>query len=243
MKNRIVLVFFIIMHALSCTSNEDIGANDLTEKIEENVLDMIFQADNAAPCSIEENIVMMAADSGNYEVVIDYLKNGGDPMLECECEKKSHYDCTNTRLSSYMQVCDSIGYVKYYLNLEIADEIKNEFFDYYLILGSDEMAQYLISIGAQLTDHYICFPTTLPRITKAVELGYDINSQDSKNGWTLLMQFAFCENEDYVDCKLEGIEYLISEGALLDLKNNEGKTALDIATNEKIKTYLESLEN
>jgi ankyrin repeat protein len=237
---KIIGTFMICLS--SCLTDSENTSNHLQQEIEDGVLENLFQTDRS-PCSDEENIIMMAVDTGNYGVVMKYLKNGGDPILECECNKNSHYDCTYTRLSFYMEDCDSIEYVKYYLSLDIPQSVKDEFFHHYLVLENDVMTDYMIEIGAHLDDHYICFPTTLPRITKAIELGYDINSQDSKNGWTLLMQFAFCENEEYVDCKIEGIEYLISQSARLDIKNKEGKTALDIATNEKIKAYLMSLED
>lgn len=226
----------------SCLTDSENTSNHLQQEIEDGVLENLFQTDRS-PCSDEEFAIMTAAETGNYDVVMEYLKDGGNPMLECEDKHSSTLGYVGKRLYSEMQACDSIEYVKYYLSLEITDEIKADFLHYYLVLEKYEMAQYVISRGAYMMDYYGCFPTTLPRIKKALELGYDINLQDSKNGWTLLMQFAFCGNEEYIDCKIEGIEYLISQGARLDIKNNEGKTVLDIATNEKIKTCLESIEN
>jgi ankyrin repeat protein len=240
MKIKHLFLLLVLASFVSCLSDSENNSNDLKRKIEEGVLNMLFQTDR--PCSEEENAIMIAVDSGNYEVVMDYLQNGGDPMLECKCNKNSHYGCTYTRLYSYMEHCDTVEYVKYYLSLDISDEIKNDFLLHYLVLKKDEMASHLISIGALLEDNYFCFDTSLPLIKKAIDLGYDINSRDPDSGWTLLMEFAFCETEEYVDCKIEGIAYLISEGALLDLKDNDGKTALDIATNEEIKAYLMSLE-
>lgn len=243
MNRKIILIVFVIINVSSCASNQERDSNNLTQKIEEGVLDMIFQMDEVPLCTDEENTVMMAADSGNYEVVMAYLKNGGDPMLECKCEKKSNDNCSYPELSLYMLDCDSIRYVKYYLSLNITNKIKNDFFDYYLAIGNDEMSEYLISIGALMTNNYGCFPNSLPRISKAIELGYDINLQDPKNGWTVLMQFAFTSDPEEVDCKVEGIKYLISQGARLDIKNHDGQTALDLATDEKIKAYLMSFED
>ncbi len=69
-----------------------------------------------------------------------------------------------------------------------------------------------------------------------VEFGADINAVDT-DGWTPLMYGAV--NNDVKVC-----EWLISKGAKLTIKNNEGQSALAIATKynkSKTKIYLENL--
>lgn len=233
----------LIVSLITCKTNVESDTHDLQQELEEGVLDMIFQTDNVAPCSTEENIIMMAADTGNYEVVIDYLKNGGDPMLECECDKKTHYDCTSTRLSSYMKVCDSIRYVKYYLGLDIEPFLRNDFLQFFIMKDKNELVKYSLSIGAQLPEVYNNCTDCLDFFTKAGELGYDFNVQDPETGNTILMNLSFCYGCEDVTGQLETMEYFVSEGVNIHLKNIEGKTALDLATNEKIKAYLMSLED
>ncbi len=59
----------------------------------------------------------------------------------------------------------------------------------------------------------------------------DINCQDNE-GWTPLHAAASCGNLDIV-------KYLLSRGAIVDVCNNEGELAIDIAEGEEIVAYLE----
>ncbi|MFT5819849.1 MAG: ankyrin repeat protein [Crocinitomix sp.] len=239
MKRKFIILLSILIHVQSCTSNQD--SNDLKQKIEEEILKNLFQTDRPL-CSEEENAIMVAADTGNYAIVMDYLKNGGDPMLECEGIQGSYSGNKYHKMSSYMNSCDSLEKVKYYLTLDVSKELKDEYLHHYLVLENDEMVQYLISIGAHF-DHYLfCFPQGLPRFKKAAELGYNLDWQDPDTGNNLFMNYAWCENEKDAEANIIVLKYLVSEGTRTDLKNIEGKTALDLATNEKIKAYLMSLE-
>ena len=64
-----------------------------------------------------------------------------------------------------------------------------------------------------------------------VENGTDINAKDSDWGYTALIYAA-----EYVN--LEIVQFLIESGADVNIKNNDGKTALDLAETEEIKEVL-----
>ncbi|MFT5819847.1 MAG: ankyrin repeat protein [Crocinitomix sp.] len=240
---RLKTTYSILLIALicSCSTEQENNTNNLQQDIEENVLDMLFQTDRPS-CSDEEYAIMEAADTGNYEVVMQYLKNGGDPMLECEDKHSSPLGYLGDYLSIYMKSCDSMEYVKYYLSLDITQDVKNDFFFSYLILENYEMTTYLVDIGGRFPNTMYCFPDALPRFKKAAELGYDLDWQDPETGNSLFMNYAWCESEKDTDGNIEVLKYLVSQAVQKDLKNNEGKTAIDLATNEKIKAYLQGLE-
>ena len=58
----------------------------------------------------------------------------------------------------------------------------------------------------------------------------NVNSKDD-DGWTALMRASW---RGYSEI----LQYLIEIGADINIKNNDGKTALDLADNEEIKEIL-----
>ncbi|MCC7453464.1 MAG: ankyrin repeat domain-containing protein [Crocinitomix sp.] len=242
MNRKIIFIVLVIINVSSCASNQERDSNNLTQKIEEGVFDKLFNGDRT-PCTEEEFAIMAALDTGNYEVVMDYLKNGGNPMLACEDERSSPLGYMANHLSTYMKSCDSMEYVKYYLTLDIPDEERNDFLQFYIMLENQEMVLYLVELGAYLPDVYNNCTDCIDFFKQAGDMGYDFNRQNPETGNTILMTMAFCFGCDEVKGQLEAIKYLISQGARLDIKNHDGQTALDLATDEKIKAYLMSFED
>jgi len=79
-------------------------------------------------------------------------------------------------------------------------------------------------------------------LDKCKKLNYDFNWIDPADGNTLLMKYCRCPSSDDSDKLVETIQYLITLGARTDIKNKMGKTAKEIAVNEKVKLFLEEIE-
>ncbi|PHQ78081.1 MAG: hypothetical protein COB65_14315, partial [Thalassobium sp.] len=62
-------------------------------------------------------------------------------------------------------------------------------------------------------------------------LGADLGAVDKYRGWTPLMMAVLNGHTDMV-------QYLVSQGAKVDAKDNDGKTALDLADNAEIESIL-----
>jgi hypothetical protein len=216
-------------------SNEE---NDTKTQIEQGILDMIFGGSKM--CSEEEWQIIEAVDSGEYELLANYLEGGGDPCLSCSVGPNEPAGRESSSLDIHVMSCDSTEFIKYYLTFDIPDDVLSFHFSFIIARRDDELVKYMIDSGAYLDDHSFCFNESLDRIKYVLNLGYDINKQDLESGETLLMRYAWNENEELVDCKLEVLKYLIENGADITLKNHQDKTAVDIASSEKLKTYLQT---
>jgi hypothetical protein len=201
-------------------------------------------------CTIEEESMFEAADTGNYMLIREYLANDGDPMLKCLDRTRP----MNYSYSLYLPIIlsDSLELIKYYLSFELSQYIKNEIFLHLLWSESshDELIQILVKKGAQYYSEipfYHCYKENIIVYQKLARNGYDLNWKNPRyGGETLLFTLAQCScvEPDYanVETILEIINFLVDNGAKTDVKNDQGKTILEVAENEKIIEYFESIQ-
>jgi hypothetical protein len=200
-------------------------------------------------CSIEEESMFEATDTGNYLPVREYLANGGDPMLKCLDRTRQRY--SNTLYISVM-LSDSVELIKYYLSFDLTQYVIDQMLMYFIIdeNSNDDIVTLLVNKGAHYFDEnffYPCYKENIKVYQKLARNGYNFNWRNPKfGGETILMTLAQCPvnqpDYDSVDKILEIIKFLVDNGAKTDVKNDQGKTILEVAENEKIIEYFKSLD-
>ena len=147
---------------------------------------------------------------------------------------------------------DSVELIKYYLSFDLTEYIKNEMLMHLLRIDgeNDELIEILIKKGAHYYSDVIfqhCYNEDIKIYQKLARNGYDFNWRNpSLGGETVLMTLAQCPvnapDYDNVDKILEIIKFLVDNGAKTDVKNDQGKTILEVAENEKIIEYFKSIQ-
>jgi ankyrin repeat protein len=195
-------------------------------------------------CSEEELKVLKAGENGDFEVVKEYLENGGNPLLQCHSGEGRFG--TYYSLSYCFASTDSYEWLDYYL-YNYSSSLPQEELDYMLFVINRNINYNLIPLllkyGATafyLANKGYYFEQSKEQILKLIELGYDINTLD-EDGNTLFMMFCRWPAPVNEESLLSMLAFLIEHGAKTDIKNKKGKTAKDLAVNENVKKYLESL--
>jgi hypothetical protein len=193
-------------------------------------------------CSEEEMYIIESAEEGNLEVVKEYLENGGDPLLEC-CAYLGRFGYPYVLYHS-ISISESLELIEYYLlNYDIPQNILDEFLITNISLEDDNIAKFILQQGATafyLADMGFYSSHRQDQLLKLIELGYDINTLDEE-GNTLFMRFCMKPSPERSDELISMLAFLIEHGAKTDIKNKKGKTAKDLAVNENVKKFLETL--
>lgn len=225
----------------SCSRSSD-NAVDFIKTVIESTMD----SSDIHTCDEYEEKIMAAADTGNFLAVREYLENGGNPNLKCDFQK-SFINSTGKYLYIYIMLSDSVELIKYYLTLDISDDIKSEFLRYNLLPdGNDEIVQILININA----HYVetdCFRENIDVYRKLAEFNYDFNWKNPDySGETMLMDLASCSCLDSSLTSaheiIEIMKLLIDKGARTDIKKDNGESLLEVATNDSIIEFIKNLK-
>lgn len=258
----------LLMGFTGCTSNVteiiemidylvEKGARlDVRNKKGENAIDLAgteqmkaYLDTNCAPCSEKEQEVLTAALNGQVAPVKAYLENGGHPALKCKSFVKGNLSTIPSTEHLYVKIMRSRSFpmLKCYLDYDVPQLILNDLLLHFIYIGGyddyPEFRQLLVDKGGNI--NYLgesCRIFSIPEIYQLSRYNYDFNRVNPENGNTLLMEFAACPLIVGEEEVIEIINFLISEGARTDIKNKEGKTALDLAKNEIIKEFLIGLE-
>jgi hypothetical protein len=239
--------FFIFLHLfflfLACSRPEN-NKNPIT------LSDIFPVQEKIDICTEAEQAMIRAADKGNYQPIWDYLANGGDPMLQCRDRTRP----MNYTYSLYIPIMlsDSLELIKYYLSFELSQYVIDQMLMHIIIdeNSNDELITLLVDKGAHYFDEnffYPCYKENIKVYQKLARNGYDFNWRNpSLGGETVLMTLAQCPvnlpDYDNVDKILEIIKFLVDNGAKTDVKNDQGKTILEVAENEKIIEYFKSIQ-
>ncbi|MCB9044454.1 MAG: hypothetical protein R2798_09415 [Chitinophagales bacterium] len=195
-------------------------------------------------CSEKELQVLKATEKGDVEALKIYLENGGDPSLCCwsrEGRMGTQYDLISAVVKS-----NSYELLEIYLDYSISSKDLNNLLSGFLWNdANDSIIELLLKKGAKAnsfeencsTIDYVS--VIFDRLEKN---NYDFNYQDPKTGNTLLMEYCLCPAPNDAKELVETIAYLIKLGAKTDIKNKEGKTAKDLAVNEKVRDFFEEMK-
>jgi hypothetical protein len=195
-------------------------------------------------CSEEELKVLKAGENGDFEVVKEYLENGGNPLLQCHSGEGRFG--TYYSLSYCFASTDSYEWLDYYLRNYVhvlPQDRLDEFIFIIIYKNNDHLLPLVLEYGATafyLADMGFYYSLNQDQLLKLIELGYDINTLDEE-GNTLFMRFCRWPAPENEESLLSMLAFLIEHGAKTDIKNKKGKTAKDLAVNQNVKKYLESL--
>jgi len=195
-------------------------------------------------CSEYELNVLKAGKNGDFEIVKEYLENGGNPTLEChsgEGRFGTYYSLTScfANTASY----EWLEYYLYNYNIVLHQE-KLDFMLFRILINENyNLLPLALDYGATafyLADLGLYRQERQAQLKKLLEFGYNINTVDA-DGNTLFMRFCRLPSPERSDELISMLAFLIENGAKTDIKNKKGKTAKDVAVNENVKKYLETL--
>lgn len=199
-------------------------------------------------CNTKELEVLQAAREGDIVTIKKYFEDGGSPILSC-FDGSSGGPLNFSEDDLYYVICksESESLIKYYLEQELTEEIKNKMFYFFIEEKNKTFIQYFIEkkIGNNLIFFLAknCSNIMSREIHYVLtENSFNFNYINPENGNTILMEYATCSGDTETEDLLELIKYFISIGVKTNIKNHEGKTAKELAVNQKVKDYLEILE-
>ncbi len=185
---------------------------------------------------------MQAATEGDIEAVKKYLESGGDPALECFDPKGNMIFGEERYLNQGIIASRSKPLFEYYLSYELPQDIK----DLLILAALDEKDLDQIRLAVNRGGHAFwnandCLEYYASGAIEDYDLlheaGYDFNWQN-EDGNTLLMVHAKCRADETSDELISILQFLIDHGARTDIKNEDGRTAYDLAKNPKVKAFL-----
>ena len=182
--------------------------------------------------------------SGDFGAYKRFMKKHPDPYYKC-CYKNSIINAETHSTKANVRGSGSLEIIKDFFTYDLSQSTKNEFLNGYWRGTQDDITKFLIDNGAKLDSRSYCDSTFLPGLKNLHKLGYDMNYVEPISGRNLFLDFSAMgyENEDFKDsdCAIECLKYLKSIGADTQLKDADGKTALEIASDPKIISYLKSI--
>ncbi|MGB3591528.1 MAG: hypothetical protein WBA16_07565 [Nonlabens sp.] len=196
-------------------------------------------------CNEKDLRIINAIDNDEPELVIEYLENGGDPMLECTSTGGGRYG-TPKSLPSAIILSNDTQIIELWLENELPSDVLDFLFHVALRHSNNIIIKRLIDYEYILPKSglFICVDIpdepdwSLDALQQLIELGFQIDKQD-ENGYTLLMRsIEHCASYDDKSQLLKFANKVVENGANLFIKNNDGQTAYDLATDPELKPIL-----
>ena len=182
--------------------------------------------------------------SGDYVTYKRFMKEHSDPAYKCRITN-SIIDLQVLSVDTEVIASGNIKIIKDYFTYDLSQETKNEFLEGYWGDDEDELIRFLIKQGAKMERYNFCDDSFLPGLKKLNKLGYDMNYVDPETGRNIFLDYCTMgyekDNFQGGDCAVECLKYLKSIGVDTKLKNAEGKTAIEIASDSTIIAYLKSI--
>jgi|GEM_PF-6191446 len=181
---------------------------------------------------------------GDFAAYKRFMQKHPDPEFNC-CILNSGINSVNYNTIGHVQASQSLEITRDFFNYDLSQDTKNEFLSGYWGSNMDNITKFLIKNDAKLVVPSFIDSTFYPRLKKMKELGYDMNYSDPETGRNLFLDFSAMgyENKKFKDGEyaIECLKYLKSIGVDTKLKDANGKTALEIASDQKIIEYLKSI--
>ena len=181
---------------------------------------------------------------GDFKEYKRFMQKHPDPEFIC-CVRNRGINSVNYSTRSYVLGCEDLEIIKDFFGYSLSQDTKDEFLNSYWTSSKDNIIQFLIDEGAKLERSNYCDSSFLPSLKKMNKLGYDMNYVNPKTGRNLFLDYSMMgyENKKFKGGALavECLKYLKSIGVDTKLKDAEGKTALEIASDSTIIAYLKSI--
>ena len=196
-------------------------------------------------CNEEEIALYEAVERGDLGALRAYLEGGGEPTLKCYADV-GRSDGFWDYLYYKVALSNSTEMVKYYIGFNLPQKIKDDLLGAFVNKQNTELTRLLVDSDAhRFRNADGCLQSYYEEILKEYELlvdvGYDFNWQND-DGNTLLMLYSKCWADDSSEKLITILQFLVDHGAKTDIKNNDGKTAYDVAVNPKVKAFLAQYE-
>ncbi len=199
---------------------------------------------NCEECSNDVREEMKEIGSGNVAVYKSFMKKHPDPEYKC-CDKNSIINAITYSTETYVQSSGNLEIIKDFFTYNLSQDTKNDFLRGYWGGSTHDITKFLIDQGAKLESYNYCDSSFLPDLKNLHRLGYDMNYIDPKSGRNLFLDFSAIGYEKEVfkdgECAIECLKYLKSIGVDTQIKDSDGKTAIEIASDPKIIDYLKTL--
>ena len=197
--------------------------------------------------SLTADFSINTAHSNSMYNVVSKCSYGNTPDVD---KAGTVWDDLEGKLRTEGESAEDIKFKKDNFNILDAQRyfIENSFDFVVQTLGvydNKDIVKLLIDNKAKIVEYVescIYSKNTLSRYNKFNKVNYNFNWIDPKDGNTILMKYVKCPANENEDELLDLIKYLVKIGVKTDIKNNEGKTAYEIAVNEKVKDYLKKYE-
>ncbi len=197
-----------------------------------------------AECSDHTKEEMSKIGDGDFSTYKSFMKKHPDPYYSC-CNRNSIVNSVTHRLENYVIGSNNLEIIKDFFTYNLSQTTKNEFLHSYWTDTTVEITRFLIENTAKLHYYNFCDSSLLHGLKSLHTLGYDMNYVDPKSGRNLFLDFSAIGYEKEVfkdgECAVECLKYLKSIGVDSKLKDADGKTALELASDPIIIDYLKGL--
>lgn len=196
-------------------------------------------------CTIEIDQELDKIRQGDFAAYKNFMQKHPDPEYKC-CVTNSVINSEVHKLKNAVRSSLDIEIITDFFSYNLSQDTKNDFLNVYWT-GSkhEEITRFLINQGCKIKYTNYCDSTFLEGLKKINKLGYDMNYIDPKYGTNLFLDFSAIGYEQKVfkdgECAVECLKYLKSIGVDTKLKDADGKTALELASDPIIIDYLKGI--
>lgn len=224
-KLKVAVVALAIVHGCVVSSCRFVGCEECTEETKEE---------------------LRKISDGDVSTYKRFMQKHKDPYYSC-CNRNSIIDGVTYSLENYVRGSDYLEIITDYFKYDLSQKTKNDFMHLYW-KGSEyeDITRFLIAQGCKVEYPSYCDSSFLEGLKKLHKLGYDMNHIDPNSGRNLFLQFSAIGYEQkefrHGACAVECLKYLQSIGVDTKLKDIDGKTALELASDPVIIEYLKGIQ-
>lgn len=196
-------------------------------------------------CSEDTKEELRKIGDGDISTYKSFMKKHSDPYYSC-CNRNSIINSVIYSLDNFVIGSDNLEIITDFFSYNLSQKTKNDFLMGYCFGSNDEVTRFLIEQGCKLKYPASCDSSNLSVLKKLHKFGYDMNYIDPKYGTNLFLDYSAIGYGNALEdgegeCAVECLKYLKSIGVDTKLKDADGKTALELASDPIIIDYLKGI--